>query len=162
MTTAKQNEYGPQDCIKRLREEADDIITEEGSRRIARLMQRSAAAIQELLNENDALRERFVADHSADMLGMVDATDHPDYIGGIVWSDCELRYINQRLTDAAAIIATLHIEFAERKRDAARYHWLKENKSHSNTHCWHFSHGPIIPALLSLDASIDAAMKEKE
>jgi hypothetical protein len=25
-------------------------------------------------------------------------TDHPDLVGGIVWADCELRWINERIT----------------------------------------------------------------
>ncbi len=25
-------------------------------------------------------------------------TDHPDLVGGIVWSDCELKWINERIT----------------------------------------------------------------
>jgi hypothetical protein len=28
----------------------------------------------------------------------VEKTDHPDIVGGIVWSDCELRWINEHIT----------------------------------------------------------------
>lgn len=30
------------------------------------------------------------------------ASDHPDLVGGIVWSDCELRWINEKLHTAKA------------------------------------------------------------
>ena len=33
------------------------------------------------------------------------ATDHPDLVGGIVWSRIELEWINKRLSDAEAILA---------------------------------------------------------
>jgi hypothetical protein len=31
---------------------------------------------------------------------MVKKTDHPDLVGGIVWSNCELDWINERITMA--------------------------------------------------------------
>ena len=33
---------------------------------------------------------------------MVTKFDHPDFVGGIVWSDCELRWINEKLAAAQA------------------------------------------------------------
>ena len=33
---------------------------------------------------------------------VVVASDHPDVMGGIVWSDCELRWINEKLHTAKA------------------------------------------------------------
>ena len=41
------------------------------------------------------------------------ATDHPDLVGGIVWSRIELEWINKRLSDAEAIISAKDAEIAE-------------------------------------------------
>ena len=48
---------------------------------------------------------------------MVTKFDHPDFVGGIVWSDCELRWINEKLAAAQAREAEL-IAHVERLRDA--------------------------------------------
>ena len=44
------------------------------------------------------------------------ATDHPDLVGGIVWSRIELEWINKRLSDAEAIIAQKDAEIMEQCR----------------------------------------------
>mgnify|MGYP000405536415 CR=1 FL=1 len=44
------------------------------------------------------------------------ATDHPDLVGGIVWSRIELEWINKRLSDAGAIIAEKDAEILEQCR----------------------------------------------
>ena len=44
------------------------------------------------------------------------ATDHPDLVGGIVWSRIELEWINKRLSDAGAIIAQKDAEILEQCR----------------------------------------------
>ena len=44
------------------------------------------------------------------------ATDHPDLVGGIVWSRIELEWINKRLSDAEAIIAQKDAEIIEQCR----------------------------------------------
>ena len=44
------------------------------------------------------------------------ATDHPDLVGGIVWSRIELEWINKRLSDAEAIIAQKDAEILEQCR----------------------------------------------
>ena len=44
------------------------------------------------------------------------ATDHPDLVGGIVWSRIELEWINKRLYDAEAIIAQKDAEILEQCR----------------------------------------------
>ena len=57
------------------------------------------------------------------------ATDHPDLVGGIVWSRCELDWINNRLSDAEAIISDLqNLVIAENQRKQqleAEVMWLK-------------------------------------
>ena len=44
------------------------------------------------------------------------ATDHPDLVGGIVWSRIELEWINKRLSDAEAIIAQKDAEILDQCR----------------------------------------------
>ena len=44
------------------------------------------------------------------------ATDHPDLVGGIVWSRIELEWINKRLSDAGAIIAQKDAEILDQCR----------------------------------------------
>ena len=44
------------------------------------------------------------------------ATDHPDLVGGIVWSRIELEWINKRLSDVEAIIAQKDAEILEQCR----------------------------------------------
>lgn len=44
-----------------------------------------------LKKENDRLRAGIGACHAT-------KTDHPDLVDGIVWSDCELAWINERIT----------------------------------------------------------------
>ena len=61
--------------------------------------------------------------------------------------------------EAAERIEQLEREIAELKADAMRYRWLRDNKAANNDHCWHFQTGPIIPALLVLDAAIDEMRK---
>ena len=57
------------------------------------------------------------------------ATDHPDLVGGIVWSRIELEWINKRLSDAGAIISDLqNLVIAENQRKQqleAEVMWLK-------------------------------------
>ena len=48
--------------------------------------------------------------------GLVAPHDHPDFVGGIVWSECELAWINKRLSDAEAIIAQKDAEILEQCR----------------------------------------------
>lgn len=72
---------------------------------------------------------------------------------------------SQRISQLEATVIQCGVEACEQaaqikalEKDAARYRWLKENKAHNNTHCWHFQKGPLILGLLTLDAAIDAAM----
>ena len=48
--------------------------------------------------------------------GLVAPHDHPDFVGGIVWSECELAWINKRISDAEAIIAQKDAEILEQCR----------------------------------------------
>ena len=48
--------------------------------------------------------------------GLVAPHDHPDFVGGIVWSRIELEWINKRLSDAEAIIAQKDAEILEQCR----------------------------------------------
>ena len=48
--------------------------------------------------------------------GLVAPQDHPDFIGGIIWSACELAWINKRLSDAEAIIAQKDAEILDQCR----------------------------------------------
>ena len=48
--------------------------------------------------------------------GLVAPHDHPDFVGGIVWSECELAWINKRISDAEAIIAQKDAEIIEQCR----------------------------------------------
>ena len=70
-------------------------------------MQRTAAILRALSGLRSAPEPS--ADHIADAGKMVAgepsvepvvASDHPDFIGGIVWSPLELRWINQKLAEA--------------------------------------------------------------
>ena len=49
---------------------------------------------------------------------MIEAHDHPDFVGGIVWSDCELRWINGRIAELEAQLAAVT---AERDENQKRY-----------------------------------------
>ena len=57
-----------------------------------------------------------------------------------------------------SVIAEQSAQIEALEKDAARYRWLKENKAHNNTHCWHFQKWPLILGLLTIDAAIDAAI----
>ena len=48
--------------------------------------------------------------------GLVAPHDHPDFVGGIVWSECELAWINKRISDAEAIIAQKDAEILDQCR----------------------------------------------
>ena len=48
--------------------------------------------------------------------GLVAPHDHPDFVGGIVWSECELAWINKRISDAEATIAQKDAEILEQCR----------------------------------------------
>ena len=53
--------------------------------------------------------------------------DHPDFVGGIVWSDCELRWINEQLKAAQAREAELvaHVERLKRALEMPCDRWNK-------------------------------------
>lgn len=53
---------------------------------------------------------------------MVTKFDHPDFVGGIVWSDCELRWINEKLAAAQAREAEL-VAHVERLREVIKDEW---------------------------------------
>ena len=48
--------------------------------------------------------------------GLVAPHDHPDFVGGIVWSECELAWINKRISDAEATIAQKDADILEQCR----------------------------------------------
>jgi len=72
---------------------------------------------------------------------MVTKFDHPDFVGGIVWSDCELRWINEKLAAAAELehnYASLQQAFEEMKAIAAhRLAAMKEAESQRDTFASH-------------------------
>lgn len=59
---------------------------------------------------------------------MVTKFDHPDFVGGIVWSDCELRWINEKLAAAQAREAELvaHVERLKRALEMPCDRWSKK------------------------------------
>ena len=60
--------------------------------------------------------------------GLVAPHDHPDFVGGIVWSECELAWINKRISDAEALISAKDAEIERLEREASACDLLEEQK----------------------------------
>ena len=60
--------------------------------------------------------------------GLVAPHDHPDFVGGIVWSECELAWINKRISDAEAIISAKNAEIERLERESSSCDLLDEQK----------------------------------
>ena len=49
-------------------------------------------------NSNETAKGASLSDGELERMFRVEKFDHPDLVGGLVWTDCELRWINERIT----------------------------------------------------------------
>jgi len=85
--------------------------------------------------------------------------DHPDFVGGMVWTDMEIRAI-QRYAQASLLAKEAECEAL--RKDAERYRWLRTLPVECPTDgldvaMWNDCHGDGIRGD-ALDSAIDAAL----
>lgn len=91
--------------------------------------------------------------------------DHPDFVGGWVWTSLEARWIEERI--AEAILAEREARDKD-TRDAERYRHMRNNAQFQSRNgpglYWYlprFSDGNVRDEAQQLDAAIDAAIRAR-